>query len=930
VESPGTRDEVLPQLRARRSLRGGPCTFATLVSLLLAGASGQARAEEAREQVRYAVGAALSRTRGSVRFDERIEVDAALLDAARTLTLWLYADRAREVPPSYDEFTVDRLFPTGLSRGGFGDLTVEVEGCAVQRVAAATHADPVRGRDVPIAVCPAATSPLHVRVTGSLDAPHRYGTLGHAAGALMLGDPWYPLVVTPGAQAPPQTTHALRVTWDDGTLVDAAGVFTGGEASWTQQRATHAPLFLLSEPAVTKDAAGGVVVTLVTDRPPRAGDAPPSPEGWQQSDPWDPDATSLVASAVRSCIRFLRRLDFLGGDAPAPRTMPRSLVVAMIPERQRLAVALPGMVVVSDHAFLLLPLERVRRFHALAIERRVFDALVAPHVTATGGALDTQLAGDMDGVQLVDMMVASEREHRDRPKDLLGFFGFHPAVDTLLYAPHIAFHSAYFHDIDEDDPDRDGAQRARNALPFGELVLEKLHDRLGDEGFARAALAHFERGVDWKQAAEDAHGAPLDEFWRTWLGGRRRLAYGIAGRADAPLGGGRWRHLVTLERRGDTWVREPVVLEMSDTSGERARRVWDAAGARGEVTWDSGAPLDRAELDPDGRLVEDQSLEDNHVRFDDETAHTWRPPVFNGFALTASVTEARLDASVNFIVKRLYDVREAWGFVAASTAVGQSGSVRYYRGVGPLRDPNSTQGTWSFGAAGLRSNSGFGGSPVPVTQGSVALGYAWEERKWLVDPRTGWGASAVLGGGIARQDDGAQYPTVGVSARAGKLWWVHPRHVLAALAGGGATYCPAVPQQLESLSGRQLLRGYAADELLGCAAAYAILEDRITVLRGVYWDAAQLAWFKGLELVPFVAGGFLSSRTTAADLLEHPYGEVGAGLRAFFDYGGVQPGVVSVDAALPLSRASTTYVDATGVTRTRPPFGLYVSFEQTY
>ena len=101
------------------------------------------------------------------------------------------------------------------------------------------------------------------------------------------------------------------------------------------------------------------------------------------------------------------------------------------------------------------------------------------------------------------------------------------------------------------------------------------------------------------------------------------------------------------------------------------------------------------------------------------------------------------------------------------------------------------------------------------------------------------------------------------------------------------------------------------------------------MLRGEYVSVAQLTWFKALELVPFVAGGFLSSRTTASDLLEHPYAEVGGGLRAFFEWAGVQPSLLSVDVGVPLSRGTRQYVDADGVARRRAAIGLYVSFEQT-
>ena len=150
--------------------------------------------------------------------------------------------------------------------------------------------------------------------------------------------------------------------------------------------------------------------------------------------------------------------------------------------------------------------------------------------------------------------------------------------------------------------------------------------------------------------------------------------------------------------------------------------------------------------------------------------------------------------------------------------------------------------------------------------------------------------------------------------------------MLAGAVGGGATVCPALAQQLQALSGRQILRAYAADELLGCGAAYAIGEYRWLAVSGLYGNLAQVAWFKGLELVPFAAAGLLSSRTDVVP--KDFYGEVGGGVRFFVDFGGVQPGVISVDLGLPLSRRASTTVDSDGTVRRRPPVGLYLSFDQ--
>jgi len=352
-------------------------------------------------------------------------------------------------------------------------------------------------------------------------------------------------------------------------------------------------------------------------RAPRTGDAPPTPEGFTSSDPWDTDVTSLVARTVRRSVAFLRRFGFAVGDGT--RGLAPSLVVVEIPERQRLAVHLPGIVAISDHSFRVMPIDRVQRFHADAIARRVYGALVMPHVRAASDPiLAPSIVADLDGSLFVDLARIAEAGKRESPKDLIGFAGFHPAVDQLLYAPKIAFQSDFFHDVAERDPDRDGAERARTRTPFGRFYLEKLRDRLGAAAFSRAAREHVDRGIAWSPAAESAYGS-LADFFRQWSA-PRRLSYGIVGRREER--GARIRHVVTVERRGDTWVREPVRRRIRRRSGRarstnvgrrgRARRgrvgIRRAARRRDSRSGSSAAERSVARDEPSALRRRDRSL----------------------------------------------------------------------------------------------------------------------------------------------------------------------------------------------------------------------------------------------------------------------------------------------------------------------------------
>jgi hypothetical protein len=859
--------------------------------------------------------------------------------------LWLYADRSRQTPPSLTDLTIDRLFPDGISHGGFGEVTTRVDGCAAQSWSERDGTfDPVKGRLLRVSICPNAHAPLVIEVTTTLRVPRRFGTLGGASGALVLADPWYPLVLSegPGENVPRRGTHSITVRWNDGSVaVTPDGAFRSGVARTSGTNISHVPVSLFDSAHVHEEIFAGVRITFVSGRAVGPSDPPPTDDGLELRDPWDVEATASALRTTRRCIEVLRRLGFVsfrreGANASErDRKMASHLVIAEVPERERLAVALPGFVALSDHAFRFVPIERVQRFHELALARRIFTALLVERIEEIEPLGDRAWIADLDGSVLVDLMLSLESLHRDRPQDLIGIAGFHPAVDQLLYAPKVAFRSAYFHDIAEADPDRDGADRAYNDRPFGQLVLEKLRDRLGP-ALAPAIEAHLMRGEPFRKAvAAAAPQRDLTRFYATWLGPTPRLAYRIA-RTTSRREGNVYRHRVDVERLGATWVQEPVVVELVDGDGKRERGVWDASGPKGVVEWTSGAQLTDATLDPDSRLSEDPAFSPDHPRYDNEIVHGWRPPIFNSLAFAFSVSENRPDVTVDFLLKRRYDIRQSIGVSAATSARGISGSLRYTRGIGPKKDLNSTLGGVTFSTYGLRSENGFGGSPVPVTEGALGLTVGWDTRVDHINPRHGWGAAVALYGGAAREDSekhpdgtetaGTVHPSASIGVRGEAVHALHPRHILAGAVGGGITVCPALPQQLQALSGRTLLRGYTADELLGCSTTYAIGEYRLVAINDVYLNAAHAAWFKGLEIVPFAAGGLLSSRTNA--VLERFYGEVGGGLRALVDWGGVQPGLFAIDFGLPLSRRSNTFVDAEGLVRHRPPFGLYVAFEQ--
>jgi hypothetical protein len=899
------------------------------VSLLASGAAAGPR---------YEVNARLAAGGKEVAIEERVEVAEE-----GPWQLWFYADRARHRPPSFDEFSADRLFVGGDDRGGFGESEVEVEGCETVRVAASDQAgsDAIRGRLVPLSICESARRPLRIRLRTTLSLARRLGTLGRGSDTVSLGDPWYPLLVRPGAPGPPAARHQIALTTAEEALLVGPGEARRGQSMDAHiEGASHAPVFILEGGHVAIERARGVEIRVVTRRAPmaRGGAQDPVREG----DFFDPDAARRIQGAVRGGVSALARLGFAGpgengeneggeagGRESRVRGLPARLVVVEINERVRLAVGLPGVVAVSDRAFRVLQVDAVQRFHRVEVERQILGGLLAPGRVAAGEAAgDEGWTADALGSALAEGSLEPVAPQVEGAAALLGPLAFLPSIDQLLYAPEVPFGAAYFRELRAHDPDRDGAWRALNRRPEGRFLLEKMRDRLGPDGVRRVLVAALTRGETLRRALEAETGASEGWFFSQWLAGPRRLAYRLAG-VSSVLSVNGYHHTVRVERLGDVAVREPVQIEVEDRDGHVARGVWDEAGASGVVTLRTPGELRDARVDPDRRLDQDPSFSLNHPAHDDRIEHELRPPILSNVVLSASLGEARPTLDVEALIKQRYDVRSAIGVRAAVNPRGALGSLRHVFGLGPMKDLNSTIYSVSPGVTGLRSRAGFGGAGEPVTTASASLGFALDTRRQRYNPRTGAAFSLTAALGAARPDGGNPGAVASLTARGQLLFWPEVRHVLALTGGAAVVRCPSLPQSLPALSGRQFFRGYEEDELLGCATAYAVLEERWAIVKGPYVSNAGLSWSHTLELVPFVGAGLLSSQRRVTDL--RPVLDAGLGLRVHYDNFGIAPAILTLDVGFPISRTDPCGERAPdgSCARRRLPVGLYASFEQT-
>jgi hypothetical protein len=289
--------------------------------------------------------------------------------------------------------------------------------------------------------------------------------------------------------------------------------------------------------------------------------------------------------------------------------------------------------------------------------------------------------------------------------------------------------------------------------------------------------------------------------------------------------------------------------------------------------------------------------------------------------LSYSASEARLDGLVDFAMRRRYDLDRAIALRLETGPATTGGMLRYVRGFGPKRDTNNRIGVLVFGAEVERLRGAFADGTPTGWGGALLVSAGIDTRRYRLDWRHGvsFGGS-VRFGGVARED-GTLSGSVAGAVRGSLSFPLGLRNMVMLVAGGGVSLGAPLPAEQQALGGIAILRGFRSTELVGRARAYAVVEHRATLFADLAWDIGGFVWVRELQLAAFTGAGVLwnerdtsgrrgRDRVLAAD--------AGGGLRVHFLYGGVQPGLVLVDVAVPLA----------GGLGSGPAF--YVAFDQYF
>jgi hypothetical protein len=912
------------RLRAPCKLVSGDVVLAMSLALSLLALALPARAAVPEA---YRVRARVERGEGRV--SAHVSVRVRLAEGEDHVRFWLYPDRTAETPAAMNERSWRWIYPGEVDRGGVEVEGARVDGAVLSRAdldAGLEHrpAGEPRGRDTAgtdlvIRVPPGPARSVEIALDVRARVPDRFGRLGRANGLLSLAAPWYPLVVSDDDAFLHRVPHHVAVALDEGELLVADRAFgREAEVDLETEYVTLAAAADFHELVVPVE---GIELVL---RSSERMYAPPPPD--RRGDGGLPDLARVdVARLIRDVAA-----EAIASARAFGVPVPSRIVLAPIPSRTELVANAPGLVLFSDHLFQIFPIDQTLDFHRRALRRALFAFIAAP-LAAVDPVADRSWVTDLRAVVLVDLDEARRHHGAQTPQEMLQLFAFHPAVDQLLYAPQIAFEDAYFAAIEERDPFRDDPVRARRPLSRGRRILEMARDALPAPAFSRfvAMLVHARRPARVALARAAPERASRLPSWLAATG--EPVNYRLGERRSERLPDGSRRHTIEIHRDGATRA-EPVEVLVEDGAGHRVTAVWDGPGPRGEVVVEMPGEISGVTIDPRARLPQDPRLADGHPRIDDATDVPWRPPILNGFLFNVYGTEGDFTGLLDFALRRRYDLEHTIGLRLERTRAFTGGTIRYSQGVGPKIHTNRRMGALTAGLSFERLHELFGDGDLGGWRSQISLSGSFNTVQYALDPREGfWGAAAVTGG-MAFRDDGTLGLTLRGGVRGGMILPLGLVNALAVIVGGGFTAGDALLSELQGIGGADRLRGFESGELLGRGSLYAVVEHRWSALRDLSWNLAHLVWVREIQLAIFAGAGasFDTVSSNGEPLDAAGAADVGAGVRVHYEYGGVQPGLISIDVGIPLTRTDDgVYVDGELVRR-RAPVGFYIGFDQFF
>jgi hypothetical protein len=761
----------------------------------------------------------------------------------------LNANRYREPPDlaaPADPVLLRQFYPRGFSSGAFEQVSIKINGV---ECIARPYLD---GPSPWLRTCPGQGQ---VEIHAQLKLPRRTGLFGSFDGRITLAGGWFPKVL--GASP----IHELDVQHPPEFRLVGADLQKRTEAFVRRTVGDSFSLILRGPKTVTTVLAdGSVELTHET----------------------------MSAASVRRLEQAIQSgLAFWQSEGLAA-LKPRIHVIG-VPMRRDLARAFSSSVLLSDRVFQTTPLERIERFHEIEFLRAFF----ATGLMQTYGF--SNRSAKVLAAWLRDRYVETQFSRKDDAHEVIGFWRMLPVIDAMLVSPDLSFAPTYFRALSGPDLHYEDFSSPFVSRQNASLLYEKILDRLGKKNTADL-LKKVLAGLSLKLMIDQKLGA---SFMKQWSGPYPKVQYRLGAIQEKTAG-----FEIEVIRDGDI-ISEPVVISVTDSSDTTTRYRVPASRARLRVlTASLSANVASIHLDPDGRLIETPSESQPSPRFDHRSPPRWNI-LLNNFSLLVSATDASFASAIDLGFYRRHDLR--WRF-----ALGAEVSPEAYRlgararyGFG-RRIHAGRLAQWlggMFFSDHLRAD--FGSTPKASQGAGGILYYGFDNRRSYWAPGAGQGLRASMSFRRSLSGDQSGQHTLAMSLRGVSEWSLGASQILG-IKAAAHFYAVGTPdsQLLFSLGGRHALRGFGIKDHFGRIRGLVSAQWQHPILRELRFNLAYLVWLNEIEGVFFADLAVLANdwdevwgKLRWSDL---GFADLGYGLRFYFDWLGVQPGLVTLDVGWPL------------------------------
>ncbi|HET6583685.1 MAG TPA: hypothetical protein VFG69_09560, partial [Nannocystaceae bacterium] len=814
----------------------------------------------------------------------------------------------------------------------------------------------------------------------AIDVPHRYWPFGCVHQRCSLAGAIAPLPSVPaegGTYLPPHGRVVAPATWTVHARLATPGDVRPGARPGAQRQRRPDEVLVVGDGVLTPYASVffgprwfasdrhrlGMQVRVRTMQRRPSGQVPDDPQLQLRH-----DIAGIVLRLADEAIDLFAAL----GHPPAP---DEPLWVIEGPLRSSVAEFHPGLVIVSDQAFELLPIARFRKFHEDAIARATIDAIAERRLRGRHDPSTSYWLSGAVGFAVLQLW-RGVREVRDEyAPDILRGFTFVPAVDRFLYTQQASFSSTYFRGVEDQVPIRNHALSFAHELPTGRRIHEKLVDTLGPritDRFYRELLADPDASP--QRLAEHVWGRELGWFFDQWLGKYPSVNYSIKDVRSRRRKDG-WTHEITIAKEGAEAVIEPVQLLVTDRDKQAQYLVWNGElgehndeiadePERGEHTFvvHTKARLRNVRLDPRTRLLETPQPPHENVDplFDNRSPKAFRF-LYTGVGLTIAAAEfasaatatGRLNAISGFAAfesSLRRDLRRTGSVLIArdretDIALGASSTFYFGRKINRQRRRGRVRVGQTVALLNGRSLDPRGGVRLieRVSLVDETRGFSWwPERGHLLELSASARQTLRIEG---LRDD--RHDLVFDAAWV-QLWRIAKDHVIASSLFLEMVVPLARDPEFRALArvgGIGGLSGYGADEVFGLGLASLQVEYRHVFVNDLPLNLVHIAWLRSIGGVLF---GGVASHSHCRDYdgwfgKNSWYGSVGYALTGYLSVLGVTPQLVRLEVAVPLVRRRNVeclgkslpdyLAEVQGVDDPRrllPPVQVNLTFQQSF